>query len=150
MGTRVPLRYVPQQTDADCGVATLAMVAGTTYKGALRLLSARARRKVADGTGIDHGDLEAALRKAGFVAFLAINEHYAGGDKRRAVWPPEPVGWRHVISSRNVDGTAHFSAMDANGRVFDPANRARTDLSAYYAVDEVTVVVRPTKPFTYP
>lgn len=143
----VTIRHVPQQGEADCGVATLAMVAGVTYKAAWRSLSKKARDKVAAGIGINYADLEGALRKHGFVAFLAVDEHYADGKQARRVWPPEPVGWRHVVSSQNIDGSLHYSAMDANGRVFDPADTSISNLSAYHRVNEVTVIVRPTAPF---
>lgn len=140
------IRFVPQQGEADCGVATLAMLAGLTYKGALRSLSKRARAKIVDGIGINHDDLEQALRKHGFIAFLAVRECYAAGDKKRQTWPPEPVGWRHVVSSQDVHGRYHFSAMDSAGRVFDPSNPAIHNLAEYHFVNEVTVIVRPTAP----
>lgn len=143
----IRLKYVPQQTGVDCGVATLAMLAGVTYKAALRLLSKKARDKIAAGIGINHCELEAALRKCGFVAFIALHESYANGERRRGVWPPEPVGFRHVVSSQNPEGTHHFSAMDVNGRVFDPSNPSVADLSAFHKVNEVTLIVRPTKAF---
>lgn len=143
------LKYVPQQGNSDCGVATLAMLTGVTYKAALRLLSKKARDKITAGVGINHFDLEQALRKRGFVAFLAMHESYANGERQRTVWPPEPVGWRHVVSSQNAAGTHHFSAMDASGKVFDPADPSRKDISTFHRVNEVTVIVRPTAPYTF-
>lgn len=139
------IRHVAQKRPADCGVAAIAMLAGISYSQALRTLAKAAREKVLADVGINAYEVEAALRKHGFVAFLLIQPHYGGGTHERRVWPPEPVGWRHLISSQNASGDYHFSVMDEDGRVFDPAWPDLRSLSEYHRVVEVIVMVRPTK-----
>ena len=138
------MRYVAQRGIADCGVAVVAMLADVPYDEALAAFDEPARAKIAERTGTNHIDLERALRAFGFVAFLAVRPEY-GGTARR-LWPPEPIGWQHVVSVRYHCGAYHWAAMDSAGHVYDPADPTVCQLAAYDEVRELTVIVRPTAP----
>lgn len=105
------MKLVRQKHPDGCGVAVFAMLQGITYDRAARELD------FAPGDGGLHWPkLRRELERRGRFCRVVDNREDTGG-----AWPPRPFAPQSfALVHQNDTGTAHFLALDALGRVYDP------------------------------
>ena len=139
MAFQLPLRLVRQEHSHGCLVATIAMIAGTTY--------AEARAAFPDlrpDECLGAFEAEQWLRRRGFV--VETRHWYfdhMGEDRKPDPWPPLPFTEVHLCSVMARCGEkicGHSVVMLADGSVLDPNEDEPRRLSYYAAVNSVGAV----------
>lgn len=139
------MRLVRQRREWDCGVAVLAMVTDLDYESAVRLV-----RDTDSSSGLSWWDINQALGILGYSVLTwwkASQAFYADRRLAKSVgpappgekWPPKPFAPAHYVQRRN-----HFMAVNAGGKVLDPAGsfRGRLEDLDPDVLDSVTGVWR--------
>lgn len=124
------MKLVRQRGKHDCGIAAIAMAVGVGYDDIAQFLPPN-RRGTAMTMGMTYHDLFEACNHFG-KAFQYVSQWDRFGLNRvpgatqfprRDPWPPAPWAPSHLVQ---IPG--HYVAMDAGGRIFDPAGITRTCL----------------------
>lgn len=127
------IRYVPQKDDYGCAVACMAMVTGIPYDKVAADFHADVKRE-----GIHPDKTRDFLLEHGFSGIEVIPARFNNvpvTNKRVG----KPFAEVHVLAvqPRADSDLNHAIVMDKRGRVYDPDNPKRKDLSHYYCIVRV-------------
>ena len=133
---------VRQEHDYGCGLASLAMIDGTTYDAVREWL-------LANWPG-GHERPDEWLTKRGIYQGMAdwyLSQHgyvwrtlYSGWQMPE--WPPSPFAPVHLASVRQPSGDSHYVVMRADGVVLDPLSDEPRMLADWPKVDNVQGIWR--------
>lgn len=128
------IQYVAQKDPAGCAVACMSMVTEIPYDKVKAHFNADFNK---DGLSADH--TREFVQDRGFSAIEVLSRGYNNlnsSNKRMA----RPFAEVHILSvCPKVDSKMnHAIVMDRRGRIYDPEDPKRKDLSHYYHIVRVT------------
>lgn len=130
------IKRIQQRGPTECGVASLAMITGLPYEEVLAPFAWR----TSEGDGLSTIYMHEWLTRNGWAWQEVYKVHHLGGiNQKKDIWPPKPWAPAHLIQAR-VSAGYHFAVMDADGRVFDPWDGARTSID-HPAYQEIASVI---------
>jgi hypothetical protein len=110
--------YVPQRTDFDCGIASLAMITGHTYDDVAK------RFATPDDGSVFSMDLESCQKylKTSGVTFATLRAHHFTNALQNRLLMSRPFADLHLVSAQRVVNRTygHAFLMDKQGRFIDP------------------------------
>lgn len=130
------MNHVRQEEPFGCGIACVAMVAGTTYAEVRALLgdwwTGRTR-------GMTHYVVFELLSHLGFACINSWHTNQLNY-RPREPWPPEPLADVHIVMV-NVSGGSHFVVWLRDGTVWDPDRAGPQSLSDYPPPSQVIGII---------
>lgn len=145
------MNYIKQEQSHGCGIASLAMILGLSYKDVVKDWRLVVEKDICDGkeyeqryNDFDHGGLshmciDAYLADKGY-ATRRMYRHQSFLRADRADWPPLPFGPVHICDVRTSMG--HVVVMLDTGEVYDPWYGTGRKLSDYEQVYSVAAVYK--------
>lgn len=134
------VHLIRQKHEYGCGIAALAMVAGTSYESVHEWLLANwpGGTQAPDEWLVAHG-----IHKGIADFYLAAHGYmwrtvYSGW--RQIPWPPEPFAPIHLACVRQPSGNSHYVVARDDGAVLDPLHdelRRLTDWPEVYNVQGI-------------
>jgi hypothetical protein len=136
------IQYVAQPNDYGCAIASVAMVAGESYRAMEAWFIEQGLSVARMQQGLHSGIWMEALARLGFV-YEQRYMYDALKNEPRAEWPPRPFAPAHVCVADVAAGSHAFVMLD-DGRVFDPFNAERMTLAHpdYLKISQVIGVRR--------
>lgn len=127
------INYVRQKDDYGCAVACISMVTGIPYDKVAKDFHGDFKRE-----GMDAKHTLAFVCEHGFSAIELVARNYSNvpaTNQRMA----RPFAEIHIVNvqPRADSELNHAIVMDKRGRVYDPDNPDRKDLSHYYCIVRV-------------
>ena len=127
------ISYVPQKDDYGCAVACISMVTGIPYDTVAKSFHANFKRE-----GMAPDKTRDYILEHGFSAIEVIPSTYKNVPTINARLS-KPFADVHIVTVQSFADSDlnHAVVMDKRGRVFDPDNPKRKDLSHYYCIVRV-------------
>jgi hypothetical protein len=129
------MQYVAQEHESDCGVAVLAMLTGRTLVETCDWIKWH-------GRDLQPAEMHWWLWRDGFyLRSVKLRVDLPGWSDEEG-WPPvpfRPFAPAHYLMVTAAKG-GHWVALDGDGALLDPWDRARQSLDAYSAVHEIVGV----------